>query len=167
MNTRSNFSAISAARSLCCGSKGCASMPLARNAFNTMVPLLSDTSRSAERPPSSTATLPKALAFMRAPPPFRCRRVCVGAVGVRRQSRPVASPQSGGAPASCSCRLLPDDAHFGHEFDTVLRQHGMPHMLDQVFDVVSAPAPLCIDDEVGMLFRHARTADGITLQACL
>src|SRR5450830_1315310 len=61
MNTRSNFSAASSARLRSAVSKGWASTPLLRSALSTPAPDISDTSRSAERPPNSTQTLPNWL----------------------------------------------------------------------------------------------------------
>ena len=46
------------------GSKAWASTPWRCNAASTRLPLLSDTSRSADEPPNSTATLPRDLGLI-------------------------------------------------------------------------------------------------------
>src|SRR5665213_1980414 len=66
MNTRVNPSRLSSHRSRSAGSNACASTPRSRSAASTPLPDISDTSRSDERPPISTATLPKSL--IRRPP---------------------------------------------------------------------------------------------------
>ena len=59
MKQRVKPSSRSAPRSRCAGSNGWASTPLSRRACSTPAPDMSDTSRSADAPPISTATLPK------------------------------------------------------------------------------------------------------------
>src|SRR6185369_7301756 len=56
---------LSSETSRSAGSKACASTPLDCSALSTPLPDISDTSRSAERPPINTATFPKLESFMR------------------------------------------------------------------------------------------------------
>src|SRR6185369_15002525 len=55
---------LSSERSRSAGSKACASTPLNCSALSTPLPDISETSRSAERPPMRTATFPKLLSLM-------------------------------------------------------------------------------------------------------
>ena len=59
MKQRAKPCSFRANRFCCAGSKACASTPLLNKASSTPRPDMRDTSRSAERPPISTATLPK------------------------------------------------------------------------------------------------------------
>jgi hypothetical protein len=59
MKTQSNFSSASSASERSAGSKPWASMPRLFKACSTPVPDMMETSRSAERPPYRTPTLPK------------------------------------------------------------------------------------------------------------
>src|SRR5579859_2129683 len=70
MKARWKFSRLRSAIWRSFGSKACASTPRSRNAPSTALPDRSDISRSAERPPMSTATFPKLLTLMLLPSSF-------------------------------------------------------------------------------------------------
>ncbi len=85
MNTRSNPAGTSSASARSPGSKADASTPRATSASSTALPVISETSRSADAPPISTATRPNSAAF-----------------GTRRNSTPAErSRLMTHAPASC------------------------------------------------------------------
>src|SRR5512144_3205329 len=87
-----------------------ASTPWARSAVNTAWPLFSETSRSAERPPSSTATLPNSAALLTG---LRC---------------------------CCSILIFSHYPHFGNQVDTVHPGDSIRNLMDQCFQVGGAGA---------------------------
>src|SRR3990172_910047 len=64
---------------------------------------------------------------------------------------------------TCSCFRISDNAHFHDKIDAVRDSHRISDVLYQILDVGGAAPAFLIDDEIGMLFRHARTADGVAL----
>src|SRR5437762_9770749 len=61
-------------------------------------------------------------------------------------------------------RGLPDDSHFELQRDARLLGHYAAHVFDQVLDVRRSRPPLSVDDEIRVLLRHARAADGKALE---
>src|SRR5690606_37096370 len=106
------------------------------NAARQLLPLSSDTSRSDEVPPMSTATRPKS-------------RASVTRLG------PILFVST--------MTHLAHDAHLSVESHTMLLFHRLPHVTDQLFDVRGARRAI-VDDEVRVHLRHSRAADAKAFQ---
>src|SRR3954462_9762415 len=141
MNTRANISRCKSMSSRCAGSNGCASTPARRRPSKTAVPDRSEISRSADFPPSSTATLPS----------LRTRSVSKDAV------TPIPSARYCRCAVPTSCTLS-DDAHLALQHHAELLPHPLLNSADQRFDIRRFRVPR-VDDEVGMLTRDHRAAD--------
>ena len=139
MNARSKPSSTSACRFCTAGSNGWASTPLRSNDASTAAPLFSETSRSAERPPNNTATLP---------------------------SREGGREKGEGLPLSMITCVLTNNPHFTLQLYTGLLPHGGLHLVNQILYICRSRIT-GIHDEVGVLFRHPGTADPPALQAAL
>src|SRR5689334_13719960 len=143
------------------GSKPCASTPARWSASSTARPDMSEISRSAERPPSSTATFPKSWAFI-------SQRLACGC-------RSLATPDSPASvlralpllswPVASSC--LTDDANLALEEHAEALVHRALDLGDELLDLQRRGGS-GVDDEVGVLGRNHRPAHRDALQpACL
>src|SRR5512134_3300644 len=98
-------------------------MPCRCRASRQFLPESSDTSRSEDVPPISTATRPKSRGFE--------TRFAVNVSAMTH---------------------LAHDAHLSGEPHTVFLFHRLLHMTDQLFDVVGARGPV-VDDEIRVHLR--------------
>ena len=102
------------------GSKPCASTPRRWSAASTACPLISDTSRSLELPPSSTADAPELA-----------RRASTR----RSAARVVTRSRISASLAPRALARLADDAHLGLEHDAVHPLHRGLHVADQLLEL--------------------------------
>src|SRR6187455_1789512 len=130
---------------MCCseGSKGCASTPRRSRASSTARPLLTEIARSAERPPSKTATFPKFWFLIMSLIPGRKRRGIVGS-----------SPSGGRS----------NNPHFRYQFDAGLVFYRVAHRHYQRFDIRRG-CSAGVDNEVCMLGRDHSPANPKTFQS--
>src|ERR1022692_1817837 len=166
MNTLWKPSGLRSHSARSAGSKACASTPLLFSAASTALPERNEISLSDEGPPISTATFPNSL--IRFPRPATTHNVDGRLL---RPPAPAASRYRVGlaqsAPPPFRTRSFghTDDSHFGLQHDSGLVGDHIAHMRDQRFNMGCLGRSIRVDDEIRMLLRNGRAADGVALEA--